>query len=424
MNGSNLHYNNKGITNTMKASKTTVLLCLIILVLLTTSCIWYDVPTPKNTGNENGNYTISLNGCIEPKYKFAYPTNLNENGQVITEEILPTFPWQFKTDLPSLPENTGSSDLFLMSQNSNGNTELWIRRILYSLGEKSTPSTSQIIVYGNGSNKWKKINSIYKGVSINNVYKQSNGQIWGIGYSSQSGGYELFKFDIQTTQFEAVANSGTIPLGRIVFDQKDALWIAKPSDAIYKYDLVEMRLSKATSIADINQLPFDKGMVLAPDGNIYILVPKREIESSQDLELIRFSTITSEIERNIPIMLAPTPTVSSLFVDHSNRIWFSDIGWMSPEKKYYQVVRSPIFLEYHQGESRNYDYYPWVITEILLESSNHLLWFRSENGLAWLEPNKGEWCWFTTLSSVDLIEDGQKTLWMIADGKLYMNKLD
>ncbi|MFZ6029390.1 MAG: hypothetical protein ACOYYS_16890, partial [Chloroflexota bacterium] len=65
--------------------------------------------------------------------------------------------------------------------------------------------------------------------------------------------------------------------------------------------------------------------------------------------------------------------------------------------------------------------YRWKAPQILIESSDHRLWFQSDNGMTWLDPEKGEWCWFTTEQS-NIVEDSYHNLWMVADNKLY--KLD
>jgi ligand-binding sensor domain-containing protein len=62
--------------------------------------------------------------------------------------------------------------------------------------------------------------------------------------------------------------------------------------------------------------------------------------------------------------------------------------------------------------------YRWKSPTILMESSDNRLWFESENGLVWLDPSEGKWCWFTTVQS-NIVEDEEHNLWMIANEKLY-----
>jgi hypothetical protein len=66
--------------------------------------------------------------------------------------------------------------------------------------------------------------------------------------------------------------------------------------------------------------------------------------------------------------------------------------------------------------------YQWDLPEVVLESTDGRLWFRSTNGTVSLNPQKGDWCWFTTYQS-NIVEDSNRVLWMIADGTVHQYDL-
>ena len=114
-------------------------------------------------------------------------------------------------------------------------------------------------------------------------------------------------------------------------------------------------------------------------------------------------------------LIDPTPFFG-LFVDKSGNLWLDDHAWMDPKGIWHQVIRSTLFITDRMPDS-GYNYF-WAFPHIVFESSDDLLWFRSENGMTSLNVHKGEWCWFTTDQS-NIVEDSNHTLWMIADDKLY-----
>ena len=159
--------------------------------------------------------------------------------------------------------------------------------------------------------------------------------------------------------------------------------------------------------------------VFSPIGSIFYLVFEPNLYTNNNIWLYRFEIETKSFER-IAIKLEPWPLASSIFADHSGRLWFGAIGWLEPNGAWYQMLRSPIFVTDTLWSGMEHR---WKSPEIILESSDNRLWYRSfENGLIWLNPEKGKWCWFTTEQS-NIVEDEDHNLWMIADGKLYKNSL-
>lgn len=139
---------------------------------------------------------------------------------------------------------------------------------------------------------------------------------------------------------------------------------------------------------------------------------------SSDTHVYKFDVKSQEIER-IPVRLDPWPTYFYILVDHEGKIWLDALGFINEEDILYQLEKSPIFLTpvFFSGMD-----YRWTTPEIFMESSDGRLWFRSYNGIAWLDMDDQQWCWLTT-SRFNVIEDANHTLWTTAYGKLYKKKI-
>jgi ligand-binding sensor domain-containing protein len=110
----------------------------------------------------------------------------------------------------------------------------------------------------------------------------------------------------------------------------------------------------------------------------------------------------------------------NVYADPAGRLWLGGLGWRDPDKiTWYQLVPSPIFITNVQYEALA----PMLQTpSVDLASSDGRVWFSSDNGMAWMDLQKEQWCWFTTYQS-NIVEDAGHNLWMIADRKLYKNPL-
>ena len=58
------------------------------------------------------------------------------------------------------------------------------------------------------------------------------------------------------------------------------------------------------------------------------------------------------------------------------------------------------------------DQYIWLYPELVLESSNGYLWFRSTNGISWFDPSGEKWCWVTNEKYLNPAEGNHKDVWM------------
>lgn len=316
----------------------------------------------------------------------------------------------------SLPNQARSTSWILSARSNNGYKDIWIRRQWILIGKNNDQTTDELWVYSNATKKWiafpEKINNT--NISVGGLYTARNGSLWSHNYVSKSDQPLFSLYNEKNKRFELKDDSLGMPDGWVLLDQKDIFWVIPHQDSIYSYDPATHRVTQHSTLPGLVVY----GAALAPDGSIYILKGTTYLQTSDDEELFRFYPETEKIER-IGVPLEPHLVFFDLLVDHLGRLWLNDYGWMEPDGTWYQIIRSPIFItnNVESGLDRR-----WKTPSIILESSDGRLWFKSENGMAWLDPQNGKWCWFTTYQS-DLIEDQQHNLWMIANGKLYKLEL-
>lgn len=63
--------------------------------------------------------------------------------------------------------------------------------------------------------------------------------------------------------------------------------------------------------------------------------------------------------------------------------------------------------------------YEWQHPEIMAETNDERLWYRSYRGLAWFQPETGQWCMFTNANS-NIVKDKAGNLWIMYENDLYM----
>jgi len=202
---------------------------------------------------------------------------------------------------------------------------------------------------------------------------------------------------------------------KILLDQKDVFWIIVPGDGIYSYNPVNQKTERHIDVPETEIF----SAALAPDGSLFFINNPYQISNISELQLFHYIPLKNIVEK-LTIYLEANPTSSNILVDHKNRLWISRLGWMEPDKRWYQILPSPIFLtNYIETGSQS----RWRLPKIIMESSNGWLWFRSDNGMAYLNINREEWCWFTTVKT-EITEDQQHNLWMVANKQLYKYPLN
>lgn len=390
--------------------KRSLLFSLLVMSLLD-ACGGSNLSTNISAG-------ASKTACIPAIATFSYPVNQEINSDSAETQVLPLDPWKFETQLPSLPDGANSYSFTVLARENKDvskGAEVWIRRNWWFTGERvSEPGGTQILVYHPATKEWRVISNLVQGTQgqVSEMFLGDDGSIWVDGYIVAQ--HFLGIYDDVENVFRLVKGGEHVPEGRVLLDHDGKLWIVKPQDGIYSFDPISMEVKKHADIPDL-LLPSGSEItpiVLASDASIYIVNEAGDGGS----ELIRFFQETGEIERNVEIALDYPWPIYSLFVDQLGQLWLHDLGWKDLNGVWHQIIRSPVFIvNRNSGVGSNFS---WPYANIVLESSDGALWFRSENGMTRLNPQNGEWCWFTTYSS-RIVEDAYHNLWMIADDKLY-----
>lgn len=355
--------------------------------------------------------------CIPPVTTFAYsssaviPFRIQETDP---QEVLPANPWVLVDALPdfpgdALPQTTHAR--ILLSHSTNSNTEIWVKRF-WQVEDISTGrwmSKEDLLIYHVEAMKWVWMPEQIEDTEalVGDLYLSSDGAIWSRNYFS-AGNPQFSVYDRARNEFFFDTKSKEIPYGKVLLSQDDVFWVVPYNDYIYSYDTQTKDVKRHVAISGV----FAQSIDIDRDGNLYILnTGNGQIDTAGDEELLRFDHQANTLER-IGIGLDPYLPVWSMLVDHAGNLWLDDRGWMTPESEWFQIVRSPIFIS---GEMN----YKWLSPKLIMESSNDLIWYRWDNGMAWLDPQKGSWCWFTTAKDADVKEDQGQRLWLTADGKLY-----
>jgi hypothetical protein len=409
------------------------------------------VPTPQVAiGGAGG---INDGNCIPAQYSFAYLTKTNDSiNNLDQQKIMPPDPWQLELMLPDLPNNaiTGRSKDWLLSvfSKSSNSYEVWVLRSWTDeLASGSDYKFMEILMYSSEKKEWKSVPIQVQGTSavVGELFMTSDGTIWAQNYSgSFISTFEpplhigvlhapqdtlltdiplLSKYNKLKNRFEPDYNMENLPSSKfddewskVLLDKNGMFWIFIQKDGIYSYNPFTQTINRHVEFPENYTLI--KSVALASDGSIFF---------SDDFSSVsRFNPKTDKLTQ---ISGSPLPFENSynlyfhnILVDHQGRLWLGDVGWAEPDKytSWYQLVPSPVFIT---DKVENLPIHQWERPWLLLESSDGLLWYKSSNGMVWLDPQKEKWCWFTTEQS-NIVEDQQLNLWMIADDKLYKYPLN
>jgi hypothetical protein len=365
--------------------------------------------------------------------------------------ILPPSPWQIEEIIP--PQHIeGYDSPFLtntvITRSTTGGQEIWIEQEMLS---SSAPGVKKLfVIYQPASRSWMVVSGNIENTEfyVEKLFVTNDGGIWG----STTGKYYkgnivpenkvpvLTMYNEETHQFEFTPGVLEIDLMKpddpkvswsdyfakidIALDvRQNIFWIFAEEDGIYRYEPNTQTTQKWLE-TDLKVF-FDPAM--SPDGSIFVddFRPERNIEPYFHLyngSLLQFLPDTKEL---VPLEMPdePWPWFSGWLVSRTSELWLGSIGYrkedgswqlLYPEtEKYFENAGNPTFAT------------PYL----MLESLNGLLWYQkyldmgiNHEGTAWYNPRTKEGCMFTNLA-VNIVEDSQQQLWLVADGKLYKNPL-
>lgn len=375
---------------------------------------------------------IAEEECVGSFYSFAYFLPIYEGPERISEIILPRDPWKL--------EPTGSQfelDSVDAVRDINGQVEIWFRE-KPKLGVSDIDSPRNIYIYRPESMEWKVVPREIgdTGVRVNQLFVTSDGAVWGRNvwttwdeslkidrvpvlskYNETEAHFEFDQSTIEIGELEHTQSFGNWPV--VVFDPVGVFWIFIQRDGLYRYDPIAKEITKKIETPAF----IVEEAVLAPEGILYFRLQLLSVVLEKS-ELLQYDLVSGNVTV-IENPDEPWPGFANLLVDQNGNLWLGANGWRQPDGSWHQLFPETMpFLE----RGRTPLSYNWSYPNLILESSNGILWFTKDTKMgydatAWYNPQTGNGCWFTT-EYTNIVEDSHQTLWMVADGKLYRYDLN
>jgi hypothetical protein len=385
-------------------------------------------------------FQTSTENCVDSFDVFAYtiPDFLGPEQ----ETFHPITPWQVET---SLPEELHQGLIEVeASRYKDGNLEIWIKKSPFTTYfDSSITEPYSFMVYQSNTNAWKLVSANIENsdVYVDHLYVGTDGTIWGRNVWARDATISeqpiLSRFNEETEQFTLQQSTQVIPhghkssdssfpnWGEILLDSTGVFWIFVSQDAIYSYDHISQKVVRHVDLSEYSMV---NNLTLAPDGSFYFMqrLPTEVLENEQILQFIPETGTIKPVKIPLETWLKP----KNILVDHVGRLWLDAFGWRELDGKW--VKLHPRMREFRKEFVQNDMWTVFYPPEIFMESSDGRMWFRIDKqndkqnlrtGMAWINPNTNEGCWFTS-ESTNIIEDQQNNLWMIASGKLYKLDLD
>ena len=360
------------------------------------------------------NHSSMQDQCIPPLVKQTYQVNLDFSKEPII--ILPQYPWQQVSSLPEINREEGqyyNTSLFIPPNSDS----LWVERDY--IAKATNKEVRELWLYFPKQNHWNEIPgafSIFSASRYLELVHSSKNIVWAMGYSSAQTLEEpnliIGKYNNLNEKFEEFAFDTLIPEGDLIFDEnKNIFWdIVSKTGTIFKLDI---QTGKITTFFQSNALKdYYSSPVLSHDGSIFMLF----MQGINNPYLIyKFNPDAKTLE-NIKNPIKNDDHFDSLFIDQANNLWLNDHSKMDNEGKWYQIIRSHIFITDRMREENNQ--YVWLYPKFDFESSNGYLWFTSYNGPGWYDSESEKWCWVTTEKSY-IYPGNNHEVWMVTDDKLY-----
>jgi hypothetical protein len=356
------------------------------------------------------------NRCISPPYKLAFPGSVSNVGnQAKRTIILPGNSWEKVTTIPDgYKLHNGYSDFLLVKG------EMWIRVNKFDSPNTASPLEA-IIAYNIKNHNWKISNS----KEIPNIlFADDSGSIFGLHYFAAD--KIITKYNFDTDEFDIIypeANSNqslSITQSRFqpTYDGSGNIWfnlvVKGGKSGLYKYDVNANRLTYSQPLALSNVDYY----IFGPNRKLWLIGNSQE---SNDRVLYEMDPTSKEIK----IKSYDVASDDFLYLDKDNNLWVSDKYWVKVsqsgdiDKSQYRIIRSPVFII---SDGVPDDKYMWLRPSKMFQSSGGEYWFTSMAGTVELNKTSEEWCLFTNGSS-KVVEDDEKSVWIVIDNTLYKKKL-
>jgi hypothetical protein len=403
-----------------------MILLFCLCVFLAASC----VPASTHTAEEATPQSIALpltptqekiqgetgNQCIPPivTWEFAMEPPRSKTPLPV---VPPSSEWIFQT---SLPEKNLYGYLELIEHHQDYDV-VWVH-----IGEQYFRYRTNTEQWGTASFENETEND-----PLSWIFQDQDGKIWNLATSGQY--FRFFRFN-DNEQFEPINSSGV--RGEIIFDRSQPPLVDKDNTfwflaydmpnqmSLFSFDPdtgeASAHLSGEYDAAFNPPYPFGRSIAFGQDGSIFLMRLKDAVIVRYDPSTRTSNDIVSlrSFDNTLTGFLGP-----NLFFDRRGNLWIEDYAWIDfrnltieGDPTLHQIVRSPLFITTGLNDISTFQ---WVRPSPMLESSDGRIWFDGgAAGLVWLDPQKGEWCKFTTIDS-NILEDKDGNLWLLYDSNLY-----
>lgn len=374
--------------------------------------------------------------CLEDFNTFAYTISRSEKQN----RIPPLSPWKFSS---TVLEDFSNGKIIrhlepIGSRKLRGEIEIWIKCI-FSYSQTSDSENIAFLIYYPSTNSWKTIPATLQNSEFNvlDVFISANGLAVGntnvcdiksnetINVSDFFVGFDNIESSFSKSG-ESISNQmldRKVCGKKVIYVQssdKEYIWLFLSNLGIYKLNTTNFSLEVVIKNDNFQFTNAVKG----EENQIYFTLFSEQIYEKENFLKIVKGTLYSFNTKNykiteIPIPENPWPIYSKILTDSRNNLWFDSIGYRSSTGSWVELL--PKFSDYFSNSGDLY----WSVPQVVIESSDGRIWFtkyldgdiRGE-GTAWYDPSTKKGCMFTNYSS-KIIEDKEKTLWMVAENSLY-----
>ena len=392
----------------MKSSKAVSLLILSTLWFSLTSCALtmpFQDKGANSIANKTGEETINQEACLQPIFKSSLP--LSEKTVLSPEDlenmVSQSPPSIWKKAQEATPIGNSHGELEIITSNDQN---LILR---FKMQDGSTISYWS---YSIEAQMWKEVVSPPK---VDHYFFDNDSNLWFI----VEGTNELlfYKVDLTENKLEEMLIIEATKLNNRILDfaysPDHSLWVIMSNQNTFNQILVNLNLITGEVTNHVTLSEYVIGVDVDEKGNVFSLDNKGVVE--------RFNPKAKTVSYTY---LSPKSRYWNageikFFFTKTGQVYLNDIAWFENDdysSNMHLIFRSTVFVTQADDGSGSF---VWESPEPRAETEDGRIWYKSMRGLAWHQPETGEWCMFTTAHS-NIVKDSGGNLWMVYENDLYM----
>lgn len=398
------------VASNMKTNKCLFYKGLILLLLIfLSSCENMPSAPEKNLVITPSELTETKNAdeiCMEVLFVDAIP--LQEDSFKITnvlvndEIILSPAGWNLEEQLPFLDADSIN---IIYTKNLNGIEEFWF--------EVQHQGKTEFWVLDKPTMEWE---NIFETEGWFDHFIDNRSHLWLIRPNGTD--RDFFVFNEESREMALVMNvnfrKNKLAISDIAYSNDNSLWMITENLESNKFGLTRLDLESGELLPFLHETDLLRGIGIDGQDRIFTFDSDGQVNvyDAQSGNLVSHLVLPTDY-----------PGLSegsiSFYFDEENRVWLNDIAWFNNDdslSNLHLVFRSPIFV---RRSANGYQAFGWERPEPQAETEDGRIWYKSMRGLAWHQPETGEWCMFTSAKS-NIVKDSEGNLWIIYDNALYM----